>query len=97
MHACGVWRLIRFRVPAVKSSACAHYVCALCWPYSRRNPISLLVALDSNGEAGGELYQDDGVTPGAPYTLTRFSAEVSQFFNTAASCWVVGAASIRLS
>ncbi len=69
---------------------CAHCVCALYCTYSRLNPISLLVALDTNGEADGELYQDDGVTPGAPYTLTRFSAEVSQRFDAVAGLLVVG-------
>ena len=39
---------------------------------SRRNSMKLLVALDGNGQAEGELFWDDGISIGKSFLLYLF-------------------------
>ena len=57
------------------------------FPHSRRNPLGLIVALDDNKEAKGELFWDDGETEGehCPGQVT-FPEAVSLSY----SCWSLG-------
>lgn len=36
------------------------------FPHSRKNPMGLIIALDDNNEAVGELFWDDGESTGEP-------------------------------
>lgn len=59
-----VWNLMEiFSTPLTKFSD--SYLCLLnLVPHSRKNPLGLIIALDENKEAKGELFWDDGQTKG---------------------------------
>ena len=49
--------------------------------FSRQNPMKLLIALDSNGMAEGELFWDDGNSVGKELCFFRYKTKVFPFQN----------------
>ena len=49
--------------------------------FSRQNPMKLLIALDSNGMAEGELFWDDGNSVGKLPCFFGYKTRVSTFQN----------------
>uniref|UniRef100_M4B1X3 alpha-glucosidase n=1 Tax=Hyaloperonospora arabidopsidis (strain Emoy2) TaxID=559515 RepID=M4B1X3_HYAAE len=70
---------------------------ALTSAAARLTPFDILVALDSNGSASGDLYLDDGETITNPNaTIVQFSASVGTFISTVAQNNYVGARTSRV-
>lgn len=70
------------QVYIIRNVNISDFVCVYVYVSSRRNPMGLIVALDDNNQAAGELFWDDGDSRG----IVCKSADVSET-GSSASCY----------